>query len=56
MGDKSDKLFEVTRGSKSDALRIWQIKFLEDIAIAVGGGGGMSRDVRASRDPDPIVM
>lgn len=40
MGDKSDKLFEVTRGSKSDALRIWQIKFLEDIAIAVGGGGG----------------
>jgi len=39
MGAKSDSLFGRSQ-SASDNLRIWQIKFLEDISIAVGGGGG----------------
>jgi len=39
MADKADKLFGRSQ-SASDNLRIWQIKFLEDIALAVGGGGG----------------
>ena len=40
MGAKSDALMNSFNGSSSDKLRLWQIKFLEDISAAVGGGGG----------------
>jgi hypothetical protein len=43
MGLKSDKLFERS-GSASDNLRIWQIKFLEDIVTAVAPSGGLATE------------
>lgn len=43
MGQKADKLFGRPQ-SASDNLRIWQIKFLEDMAAAVSPAGGLATE------------
>jgi hypothetical protein len=43
MGAKSDKLFGKTQ-SASDTLRVWAIKFLEDISGAVSPPGGLATE------------
>ena len=43
MGTKADKLFGRPQ-SASDNLRIWQIKFLEDMAASVAPAGGLATE------------